>query len=311
MLGKLLYNNPTVKIDIKGNESLEGYKKIYSKLDYPAFLKTDNIHGHLRVEPPPGKVDSHRGITLTVYGQYVTKTGEFLSRFFERAQHLAPIGDLATPIDTDFSFDNLDFPVSSYYGQTINAEYGIELKVMHRLSDFKYTLPFLVFLFHPTSVQEPIHNEIGMTNVLHIEFVFPQADFDCREVVIGAAFFILVKLRIVNMNVSLYCVETYENGAKFIRERTIVDTSELMDGAPVKGDNIPIRYFLGPFDIWPYIAWKGSPLKVDYYLRSQMIDENGKKYYKRLKVNIVRKCPEELSSQTQVSLEEDENEEKA
>ena len=81
MLGKLLYNNPTVKIDIKGNESLEGYKKIYSKLDYPAFLKTDNIHGHLRVEPPPGKVDSHRGITLTVYGQYVTKTGEFLPVF--------------------------------------------------------------------------------------------------------------------------------------------------------------------------------------------------------------------------------------
>lgn len=299
MIGKLLNNNPTVKITIKGNPALENYTKNYSDLDYPAFLKDDVVEGHLEVILPPGKPDSHRGINLTVYGQFTAKNGDVLSRFFERTQTLAPPGELSSPMDMDFSFDKLDFPVSSYYGPNTNVEYGIEFKVIHRIVDFKETAQFLVFLFSHENKPQPIHNEIGMTNILHIEFIFPKSDFDCHECVIGRAYFILVKLKVVHMNVSLYCVENYENGGKYIKERTIVDTVELMDGAPVRGDHIPIRYFLGSKDIWPFIAWKGSPLKVEYYLRAQMIDENGKKYYKRLKVNIIRRKPEEIQKDDQ------------
>lgn len=305
MIGKLFNNNPTVNITIKGNPSLENYKKIYSKFDYPSFLKNDVVEGHLEVKIPPGKPDSHRGITLTIYGQFTSKNGDLLSRFFERTQTLAPPGELSADIDTDFSFDKLDFPVSSYFGQHTNVEYGIEFKVIHRIIDFKETSPFLVFLFSHENEAVPIHNEIGMTNILHIEFIFPKSDFDCHECVIGRAYFILVKLKVVHMNVSLYCAETYENGGKFIKEKTVVDTIELMDGAPVRGDHIPIRYFLGSNDIWPFLAWKGSPLKVDYYLRAQMIDENGKKYYKRLKVNIIRRKPEDIQAEEETKSDAD------
>lgn len=294
MLGKLFNNNPTVNLTIEGNQSLENYKKIYSPYDYPAFLKTDIIKGHLSAELPPGKVDSHRGITLTVYGRFTTPAGDVLSKFFERSQTLSPPGDLSAPIKMEFLFENLDFPITSYYGHSVNAEYGVEFTIMHRISDFKYSVPFLVFLFTPDIEDHPIHNEIGMTNVLHIEFVFPRSQFDCRDAVIGRAYFILVKLRIVYMCVSLYCLETYQKDGKVIKERKILNTAELMDGAPVRGDSIPIRYFLGEHQIWPFIAYKGSPLSVEYYLRAQMIDENGKKYYKRLKVLIVRKRLESL-----------------
>jgi vacuolar protein sorting-associated protein 26 len=289
LFGGLLGANPTATITIHGNPSLESYRSRVTTKPLPAYERQDTITGHFDLTPPPGKSMTHQGIALCLYGDYQSKTGDKLARFFERTQFLQPPGDLSSGLSSDFKFDNLAFPTCSFYGRELQVVFGVELKVVRRLKDFVQQSEFLLFFFDPTSRTEPIHNEIGMTGVLHIEFVFAHGSVDCQEVVIGAAYLLLVKLRIVHMQISLYLAEQYENAGKVIKERAIVKSLEIMDGAPVRGDNIPIRFFLGDCDLWPYCQFRDSALKVEWYLRAQMTDENGKKYYKRLRVEFVRR----------------------
>jgi vacuolar protein sorting-associated protein 26 len=291
LFGGLLGANPTAIIKIFGNETLISYRESVTKKNLPAYERQDVVNGHFELIPPPGKTVSHQGIALCVFGDYQTKAGEKLGRFFERAQYLQPPGELTAAISSEFSFDKLAFPTCTYYGRELDVVFGVELKVVRRLKDFVQESEFIVFFFDAIAKAEPIHNEIGMTGVLHIEFVFTHGTFDCQDVVIGAAYLLLVKLRIVHMQISLYCSESYQNVGRVIKERVIVKSIEVMDGAPVRGDNIPIRFFLGDCNVWPYVPFQDSAVQVEWYLRAQMTDENGKKYYKRLRAQFVRRPP--------------------
>jgi vacuolar protein sorting-associated protein 26 len=291
----LFQGNPTCELLINGNPDLVAYRDRVTDKRFPAYGRDDKVTGLVRIAPPQGKTIKHQGIILSIYGDFQGKDGDKWSRFYERVQYLAPAGDLITPFSSDFLFDRLQFPTASYYGQYVEAVFGVEVKVVRRLKDFQQSSPFIVFFFEARPMEQPIHNEIGMTGVLHIEFIFSHGSYDCRDVVIGAAYMLLVKLRVVYMQVSLYCVENYQRGAQLVK-RNIVKSIEIMDGAPVRGESIPIRFYLGECDIWPWTDFPDSSLKVEWYLRAQLIDENGKKYYKKLRAQIVRKPPAPVES---------------
>jgi vacuolar protein sorting-associated protein 26 len=295
LFGGLLGANPTATITINGNRELESYRDTVTTKKLPAYDRQDVVSGRFELTPPPGKSVTHQGITLLVYGDYQTKAGEKLGRFFERSKYIAPPGELTSALTEGYEFDRLSFPTCTFYGRELEVVWGVELKVIRRLKDFTQQSEFLVFFFDAVAKTEPIHNEIGMTGVLHIEFVFAHGNCDCQGVVVGAAYLLLVKLRIVHMQISLYLSETYRNLGREIKERTIVKSLEIMDGAPVRGDNIPIRFFLGDCKLWPYIQFPDSAVTIEWYLRAQMTDENGKKYFKRLRVNFVRRPPETVT----------------
>ena len=285
--------DPSVKITINGNKDLEHYRDTVLHTKDPVFMQNDKITGTLEIVPPPGKTVSHQGIALYLIGEFRRADGEMISRFFSRKQELVPAGDLRTPIKSEYTFDSIVFPTATYKGTAINVVYAVQIVVVHRIIDYKVESPFTVVLFQkPISTNEAIHNEVGIRNVLHIEFVFPKGIIDCHEPLVGAVYFILIKLRIVHMAITLYRNETYTSDDVFIKKKTELKTIEIMDGAPVRGDHIPIRFFISEADIWPFIPFKGSQLKVEHYARAVLTDENGKKYYKRLKVDFARFKPE-------------------
>lgn len=288
MLGGLFGKKPDITIKIDGNPDLIAYRNRVTTRDLPCVAQGDRVTGDLSVEPANGKGLSHQGIALTLFCDYREKNGTNLLRFFERKQFLTPAGELTAPIKSTFAFDKLNFPVASYYGQEFDAVYGIELRIIHRLKDTVETSEFIVFQFDDVEKNPPIHNEIGMTNVLHIEFIFANTRFDCHGVVIGAGYLVLVKLSIVHMQISLYVSEKFDAGGKYVNKRTILKTCEVMDGPPCRGDHVPIRFFLGDCDVWPQGNVRGSPATVEFYLRAQLTDENGKKYYKRLRAKVLR-----------------------
>lgn len=285
--------NPSVSITINSNTSLEKYRDEVLKTTLPILTENDKVSGHLDVTPPPGKAVSHKGIILQVIGEFQRTDGEVINRFYTKKQELVPAGELRTPISNDFSFTDVAFPTSTFFGSAINVVWSVQLLVQHTLVDFKQESQFTVIKFQnrPRSV-EPIHNEVGIRNVLHIEFVFPSPSIDCMDALVGSVYFILIKLRIVHMALTLYRVENYSSDDVFIKKKTELKTIEIMDGAPVRGDNIPIRFFLGEAGIWPFNEFRGSHLKVEHYVRAHLTDENGKKYFKRLKVTFARYKPE-------------------
>jgi vacuolar protein sorting-associated protein 26 len=121
-----------------------------------------------------------------------------------------------------------------------------------------------------------------------VEFIFPKRYFGSHEAVVGAVYFTLVKLRIVYMTMTLYRVEEYRADLTTLQSREILKTFDIMDGAPVRGEMIPIRIYMGDLNIWPYLDFNGSALKAEHYLRVKMIDENGTPYCKRMMVHFGR-----------------------
>ena len=290
--------NPSVKIILDDNEQMQSYRDNVLKSNLPIFTKGDTIRGTLQIVPPPGKTVVHSGILLFIIGESRKPDGTVIERFFARKQELVPSGELKCSINTEFVFDNITFPISSYKGVIVNAIYAIQLVVVHRIVDYKVEQQFLYIDFKPRPKKLiPIHNEIGIRNVLHIEFVFPSKEIDSREPLIGAVYFITVKLRIVHMSLILYCEESYMNQGVFFTERTQLQEMEIMDGPPCRGDYIPIRFFVSNNDIWPYEGNEKVSLKVQYYFKAIFIDENGKRYNKNLKVEFKRFRPKEMTKQ--------------
>ena len=167
MLGGLFGKKPQISIEIDGNPTLNAYRDHVTRRELPAYVPGDKVTGRLELIPPPGRVISHQGIVLTLFGEYREKDGTKLMRLFERQQFLAPAGDLSIAIKTEFSFDKIVFPTASYYGSAFDIVYGVELRVVQRLKDTAQSSEFIVFMFDDASENVPIHNEIGMTNKVH------------------------------------------------------------------------------------------------------------------------------------------------
>jgi vacuolar protein sorting-associated protein 26 len=288
MLSILRGRDPEVRVALRGSPSLTAQVHGYANLRSPTLFLGDQIRGEFSVQPPSGGSISHQGISLKIFGQYQSKSGEVLSRFLEQSQSFLAAGDLSTAFFTAFSFNDVVLPTGSFYGPTLSVAYGLEVKMLRRFGDFVHCQPFVVFGFDDGQGNEPIHNEIGISGVLQYEFIFSRRKFDCHDMVIGVVYPTFVRIRIVHMQLSLYCAEQYVQGGRLLRERTKIATTEIMDGPPVRGDKIPIRFFLGDWNVWPYLDFVGSAVRVDWYFMVRLIDDNGKKYYKRLKPEIVR-----------------------
>ena len=54
-----------------------------------------------------------------------------------------------------------------------------------------------------------------------------------------------------------------------------------MDGAPVKGESIPIRVFLAGYDLTPTMRDINKKFSVKYYLNLVLVDEEERRYFKQ------------------------------
>ncbi|GJX42071.1 vacuolar protein sorting-associated protein 26A [Tanacetum coccineum] len=76
-------------------------------------------------------------------------------------------------------------------------------------------------------------------------------------------------------------------------ENTHVETKtlakfELMDGAPVRGESIPIRLFLSPYELTPTNRNINNKFSVKYYLNLVLVDEEDRRYFKQQEITIYR-----------------------
>lgn len=54
-----------------------------------------------------------------------------------------------------------------------------------------------------------------------------------------------------------------------------------MDGAPVRGESIPIRVFLAGYDLAPTMRDINKKFSVKYYLNLVLMDEEDRRYFKQ------------------------------
>ncbi len=82
-----------------------------------------------------------------------------------------------------------------------------------------------------------------------------------------------------------------DNGGTTATETQTLTRFEIMDGAPVKGQVIPVRLYLGgiPADLTPTYDAPNSRFAVRYYLNLVLVDEEDRRYFKQQEIILWRK----------------------
>jgi len=131
--------------------------------------------------------------------------------------------------------------------------------------------------------------EVGIEDCLHIEFEYNKSKYHLKDVIIGKIYFLVVRLKIKSMNISLIKRETTGAGLDMNNENKTLSKFEIMDGAPVKGEAIPVRLFLGGFDLTPTYKDVANKFSVSYILNLVLVDEDDRRYFKQKEIILYRK----------------------
>ncbi|MEQ2276331.1 Vacuolar protein sorting-associated protein 26A [Xenotaenia resolanae] len=130
--------------------------------------------------------------------------------------------------------------------------YFLRVTIVRRLSDLvkEYELIVHQLATYP-DVNNSIKMEVGIEDCLHIEFEYNKSKYHLKDVIVGKIYFLLVRIKIQHMELQLIKKEITGIGPSTTTETETVAKYEIMDGAPVKGESIPIRLFLAGKSLFP------------------------------------------------------------
>ena len=140
----------------------------------------------------------------------------------------------------------------------------------------------------PPEVNNSIKMEVGIEDCLHIEFEYAKSKYSLKDVVVGKIYFLLVRIKIKHMEVEIRRRESTGTGANTYNESETIAKYEIMDGAPVRGESIPIRLFLSPYDLTPTYRNINNKFSVKYVLNLVLVDEEDRRYFKQQEITIWR-----------------------
>lgn len=86
--------------------------------------------------------------------------------------------------------------------------------------------------------------EVGIEECLHIEFEYDKNKYHMKDTVVGKIYFLLVRIKLKHMEIEIRRRETIGSGSHARNENETLAKYEIMDGAPVRGESIPIRLVL-------------------------------------------------------------------
>ena len=140
-----------------------------------------------------------------------------------------------------------------------------------------------------------IKMEVGIEDCLHIEFEYNKSKYHLKDAIIGKIYFLLVRIKVKYMELAIIKREIIGDNAQ--NETETVAKYEIMDGAPVKGESIPIRLFLGGYDLTPTMRDVHKKFSCKYYLNLVLVDEEERRYFKQQEIVLWRKADKYKSKQ--------------
>ncbi|XXG99045.1 hypothetical protein Hte_005379 [Hypoxylon texense] len=275
----------------------------------PLYMDGESVKGQVTVRPKDGKRLEHTGIKVQFIGT--------IEMFFDRGNHyeflslnqeLAAPGELQHPQTFDFNFKNVEKQYESYNGINVKLRYFVRVTVARRMADVIREKDLWVYSYRiPPETNSSIKMDVGIEDCLHIEFEYSKSKYHLKDVIVGRIYFLLVRLKIKHMELSIIRRETTGAAPNQYNESETLVRFEIMDGSPSRGETIPIRLFLGGFDLTPTFRDVNKKFSTRYYLSLVLIDEDARRYFKQSEIILYRQTPDAASSgetQTVVSVPE-------
>jgi len=257
------------------------------------FTFNDTVAGQVHVKLPKGKALEHMGIKIELVGQI-----EMLydrgnpNEFTSLVRELEAPGTMADSKSFAFEFANVEKQYETYTGANVRLRYFVRVKITRQYaSNIVKTIDFAVQNVSPEpDINPPIKMEVGIEDCLHIEFEYNKSKYHLQDVVIGKIYFLLVRIKIKHMEVVIIKRESTGTGPNVYNESENISKFEIMDGAPVRGESIPIRLFLSPYELTPTYKSVHNKFSVKYYLNLVLVDEEDRRYFKQQEIQIWRKA---------------------
>ncbi|KAK9149986.1 hypothetical protein Syun_008295 [Stephania yunnanensis] len=257
----------------------------------PLFQSQENIAGEVSIEPLQGKKLEHTGVKIELLGQiemYFDR-GNFYD-FTSLVRELDVPGDLYEKKTYPFEFSTVEMPYESYNGINVRLRYVLKVTVSRNyVTNIVEYQDFVVRNYTPVpSINNSIKMEVGIEDCLHIEFEYNKSKYHLKDVILGKIYFLLVRIKIKNMELEVRRRESTGSGPSTYVETETLAKFELMDGAPVRGESIPIRLFLSPYELTPTYRNINNKFNVKYYLNLVLVDEEDRRYFKQQEITIYR-----------------------
>jgi len=257
----------------------------------PLFTGTETIGGQVRVVAPPGKRVEHQGIKIELLGQIelFVDRGSFYD-FISLVRELDPPGDMTGSKVYPFEFSRVDLLYESYNGINVRLRYLLRVTVTRMYaSTCTRDFPLWVRNTHTVpAINNSIKMEVGIEDCLHIEFEYQKSKYHLKDVVVGKIFFLLVRIKIKHMEIEIRRRESTGSGANTYNESDTIAKYEIMDGAPVRGESIPVRLMLSPYELTPTYRNVANRFNVKYYLNLVLVDEEERRYFKQQEIVLFR-----------------------
>lgn len=240
----------------------------------------------------PGSKLEHQGIKIEFIGQ--------IELFYDRGNHhefkclakaLARPGDLIQNNSYPFDFPNVEKQFEVYAGSNVRLRYFLRATIVRRISDITREVDIAVHtLCSYPEMNNPIKMEVGIEDCLHIEFEYNKSKYHLRDTIIGKIYFLLVRIKIKHMEIAIIKRESTGTGPTMFNESETIAKYEIMDGAPVKGESIPIRVFLAGYNLTPTMRDINKKFSVKYFLNLVLMDTEDRRYFKQQEITLWRKA---------------------
>ncbi|CAL5367704.1 unnamed protein product [Camellia sinensis] len=266
----------------------------------PLFQSQENIAGKISIEPVQGKRVEHNGIKIELLGQIgLHFLWVFAEMYFDRGsfydftslvRELDVPGELFERKTYPFEFSTVEMPYETYNGVNVRLRYVLKVTISRGYagSIVEYQ-DFVVRNYSPPpDINNSIKMEVGIEDCLHIEFEYNKSKYHLKDVIVGKIYFLLVRIKIKNMDLEIRRRESTGSGANTHVETETLAKFELMDGAPVRGESIPIRLFLSPYELTPTHRNINNKFSVKYYLNLVLVDEEDRRYFKQQEITLYR-----------------------
>lgn len=235
-----------------------------------AYEQQQDLSGVVTLHLPPGRQVEHMGIKIMFIGRIdmtgLNDPGRPHYDFVSLSKELAPPGTLyQTKAEFPFYFRTIDKEHESYRGRNVAVRYFVKVVI-----ERKFLPPiqkehdvWIQVLGQPPAQNEAIKMEVGIEDCLHIEFEYERRVYHLQDTILGKIHFLLVRIKIKHMELAVIRRETSgdgvvatalpgqpappaqqqqssDNSNVFTETQTLVKY-EIMDGAPVKGEVIPVK----------------------------------------------------------------------
>ncbi len=288
-----LVTKPDIEIIIDeiDNRKKHSFKDLQNKqVRLPTFYDREDICGKVVISVKSNKFE-HQGIKIELIGLIDNVTDKKLSsKFITLTRDLEAPSTITNEVSTyNFRFNNVEKQYETYNGISMKVRYILQATVLTKTRTHMQEIEFGVInpVMNKISNTSSIKLEVGIDEWLHLIFEVNRNKYHLKDCIEGSVRFKKCSLRLTSMEVQILRKETIL-GQNTKTDTDIIARYELMDGAPIRNETIPIKMFLSPYSLTPSYPDINSRLQVNYYLNIVLTDLEDRRYFKQHLVEFIR-----------------------